>query len=145
MTFFPGSKVELEPAGAGDPRGLLGLLCVGVHCLRCSRWTGPGKGGCWGEQLTTGSFQRPAGSRARGARLWAPRISPNPLPCEQDFFFFFCCIVGGSSPQTRIEPEVPALNMQSLNHWTAPTLRLPDDHLTSWMSFTAVWLHLSVS
>lgn len=30
-----------------------------------------------------------------------------------------------------IEPEVPALNMQSLNHWTAPTLWLPDDHLTS--------------
>lgn len=95
--------------------------------------TGPGKGRCWGKQLTTDSSAVCWYSRARWVPvLWTPRVSPIHCLRAGTFFFFFCCMVGGILVlRPGIEPEVPALNMQSLNHWTAPTLRLPDDHLTS--------------
>ena len=56
----------------------------------------------------------------------------HPLLQSREFFFFFGCMAGGILVlRPGIEPELPALKVQNLNHWTAPTLRLQDHHLIS--------------
>ena len=41
-------------------------------------------------------------------------------------------------PQSGIEPEPPAVEMQSLNHWTAR--EIPPAAFLRWNSFTQKWL-----